>query len=114
MKFRSLSSGITAAVMVVSCMAPMRIVAQSRSTPELVQSAIKAASAKPTPRVDGHPDLNGYWTFPEFDVSAHRDSKGNFYIDVPPAKGGTLPKLDATLSEQLRAPGGSESASVQA
>jgi len=103
MKFRFVSSGITAAVMVVSCMAPLRIVAQSRSTPALVEAAIKAAAAKPTPRAaDGHPDLNGYWNFPEFDVSAHRDSQGNFYIDVPPAKGGTLPKLDASLSEQLR------------
>jgi hypothetical protein len=103
MKFHVLSSGITAAVMVVSCMAPMRVVGQSRSTPALVEAAIKAAVAKPTPRAaDGHPDLNGYWNFPEFDVSAHRDSQGNFYIDVPPAKGGSLPKLDASLSEQLR------------
>ena len=83
MKFRFLSSGLTAAVMVVSSMAPLRVVAQSRSTPAMVEVAIKAAAAKPTPRAaDGHPDLNGYWNFPEFDVSAHRDSQGNFYIDV--------------------------------
>jgi hypothetical protein len=103
MKLRFLSSGIPAAVMVASCIAPLRMVAQSRSTPALVEAALKAASAKPTPHAaDGHPDLNGYWDFPEFDVSAHRDSQGNFYIDVPPAKGGTLPKLDASLSEQLK------------
>src|SRR5712691_10875394 len=103
MKSRFLSYGITAAVMVVWCVAPLRMVAQSRSTPALVDAATKAAAARPTPRTaDGHPDLNGYWNFPEFDVSAHRDSQGTIYIDVPPAKGGTLPKLDATLSEQLR------------
>jgi hypothetical protein len=103
MKLALLSSGITAGVLVASCVAPMRILAQSRSTPALVAAAIKAAEAKPTPRgPDGHPDLNGYWTFPEFDVDAHRDADGTIYIDVPPPKGGTLPKLDATLAEQLR------------
>ena len=101
MKFRLLRSGITAAAMVVSCMAPLR--AQSRANPSVAAAALKAAAAKPTPRApDGHPDLNGYWNFPEFDKSAHLDSKGTIYIDVPPSNGGTLPKLDATLSEQLQ------------
>jgi hypothetical protein len=103
MKFHFPSAGITAAMMIVSCVAPLHIGAQNRSTPALEQAAIKAAKAKPTPRgPDGHPDLNGYWNFPEFDVSAHRDSQGTIYIDVPPDKGGILPKLDASLSEQLR------------
>ena len=35
-------------------------------------AAIKAAAAKPTPRSsDGHPDLTGYWDFPQPSVSAH-------------------------------------------
>ena len=38
---------------------------------------------------------------PDLPTSAHRDSNGNFYIDVPPDKGGVLPKLDASLDEQL-------------
>ena len=104
MRFRFRSFGTIAAVMVVSCMAPMRIVAQTnRLNSTAAAAALKAAAAKPTPRsADGHPDLNGYWNYPEFDKSAHLDSQGNFYIDVPPAKGGTLPKLDASLSEQLQ------------
>jgi hypothetical protein len=102
MKSLFLGYGITAAV-VIWCGAPARMVAQSRSDPAAAAAALKAAAAKPTPRAaDGHPDLNGYWNFPEFDVDAHRDSNGTIYIDVPPAKGGTLPKLDASLNEQLQ------------
>jgi len=63
----------------------------------------KAAAAKPTPRtVDGHPDLNENWDAPDLPASAHQDSNGNLYIDVPPANGGILPKLDASLDEQLQ------------
>jgi len=103
MKFPLHSFGVTAAAMVVYCMAPMRSVAQSRVNPAAAAAALKAAAAKPTPRAsDGHPDLNGYWNFPEFDKSAHLDSNGTIYIDVPPANGGTLPKLDASLGEQLQ------------
>ncbi|PYU19158.1 MAG: hypothetical protein DMG32_25005 [Acidobacteria bacterium] len=103
MKFRFHSYGITAATIAVSCMAPMCLGAQNRANASAAAAAIKAAAAKPTPRAaDGHPDLNGYWIYPEFDKSAHLDSNGNFYIDVPPDKGGTLPKLDASLSEQLQ------------
>ena len=104
MKTRVLNSSITAAAILVSCVAPIRLAAQTnRLNAAGAAAAVKAAEAKPTPRgADGHPDLNGYWNYAEFDVSAHRDSSGNFYIDVPPAKGGTLPKLDASLSEQLR------------
>ena len=39
---------------------------------------------------------------PELPVSAHQDDKGNFYIDAPADKGGTAPKLDATIAEQLQ------------
>src|ERR1700680_1386209 len=103
MKFPFLRNGMAAAALVVSCMGPMRIVAQSRANPSAAAVALKAAAGKTTPRAaDGHPDLNGYWNFPEFDKSAHLDSKGTIYIDVPPANGGTLPKLDASLSEQLQ------------
>jgi len=83
-------------------LASARIGAQTRSDASRAAVAIKAAAAKPTPRsADGHPDLNGYWQFPEFDKGAHLDANGNIYIDVPPDKGGSLPKLDASLSEQL-------------
>jgi hypothetical protein len=68
-----------------------------------VEAVIKAAAARPTPRTaDGHPDLNGSWGPPELPISAHQDSKGNFYIDAPVDKGGTAPELDASLSEQLQ------------
>jgi len=68
-----------------------------------MEAVIKTAAAKPTPRAaDGHPDLNGSWGAPELPISAHQDSAGNFYIDAPPDKGGTAPKLDATLAEQLQ------------
>lgn len=103
MKFRFLHYGITASAMAVSCIAPTGILAQDRLSASAAQAVIKAAAAKPTPRTaDGHPDLNGYWIYPEFGKDAHLDSAGNFYIDVPPDKGGTLPKLDATLTEQLQ------------
>src|SRR5260370_27045563 len=103
MKFRFYSYAITAVACAVSCLAPMRVGAQNRSNASAAAAAIKAAAANPPPRAaDGHPDLNGYWIYPEFDKSAHLDSAGNFYIDVPPDKGGTLPKLDASLSEQLQ------------
>jgi len=111
MNSRLRSFGITAAVIAASSLAPMHIAGQganlagqsnspSRST---VETAIKAAAAKPTPRAaDGHPDLNGSWNAPQLPVSAHQDSNGNFYIDAPADKGGTAPKLDATIAEQLQ------------
>ena len=74
MKFRSFSFGIAAAAVVVSCMVPMRVVAQTAGgspaedgihaplPKSAAEDAIKAAEAKPTPRTaDGHPDLNGFW-----------------------------------------------------
>ena len=61
------------------------------------ESAINTAAAKPTPRtVDGHPDLNGNWDAPDLPASAHLDSNGNFYIDVPPDNGGVLLQADAS------------------
>jgi hypothetical protein len=99
---RSLCHGLTAAAVVLLLMLPMRSVAQGRSA-ALRDAAVKSAAAKPTPRAaDGHPDLNGNWDAPDLPVSAHQDSSGNFYIDVPPANGGILPKLDASLDEQLQ------------
>jgi hypothetical protein len=111
MNFHFRSYGMIAAAIVVSCAVPMRgaaqaanVSGQSNSAPRTAaQAAIKAAAEKPTPRLpDGHPDLNGSWGAPEFDTSAHQDVNGNFYIDVPPANGGTVPKVNATLDEQLQ------------
>jgi hypothetical protein len=103
MNSRFRSYGIAATVIAFSCLAPLRISAQDRASRAAAAAAIKAAEAKPTPHAaDGHPDLNGYWDAPQFDKSAHLDAKGNFYIDVPPDNGGTLPKLDASLDEQLQ------------
>jgi hypothetical protein len=102
MNSRFLGHVIAAAAVVVSFMLPMRIAAQGRSA-ALRDAAIKTAAAKPTPRAtDGHPDLNGNWDAPDLPASAHRDANGNLYIDVPPANGGILPKLDASLDEQLQ------------
>src|SRR4029077_168956 len=42
------------------------------------------------------------WIAPQLPVSAHRDDKGNFYIDAPAEKGGSAPKLDAHIAEQLQ------------
>jgi hypothetical protein len=88
---------------VASCLTPATVVAQNQAPRSAAQAAIKAAEAKTTPRTDdGHPDLNGAWKYPEFDTSAHLDANGNFYIDVPPDKGGSLPRLDASLDDQLK------------
>jgi hypothetical protein len=92
------------------CLSPIRILAQSNFAGQsnslsrvAVDDALKAAAAKPTPRAaNGHPDLNGSWGAPELPISAHQDSQGNFFINAPADKGGTAPKLDASLSEQLR------------
>jgi len=111
MRLRFLGCDVTAAVIAMLYAAPVRIAAQganlagqsnspSRSAIEVI---VKAAAAKPTPRTaDGHPDLNGSWGAPELPISAHQDSAGNFYIDAPAEKGGTAPKLDASLGEQLQ------------
>ena len=99
------------ASVVVACTAPMRLAAQQdldpspgdRLNPTAAAAVVKVAAAKRTPRgVDRHPDLNGYWNFPEHGKAAHVGSNGTIYIDVPPANGGTLVKLDATLEQQLR------------
>jgi len=104
MKFNFGSFGMTAAAVIVGVsISSTPVAGQNRLNRSTADPVIKEAAAKPTPRApDGHPDLNGYWIYPEFDKGAHLDSEGNFYIDVPPAKGGTLPKLDATLREQLQ------------
>jgi hypothetical protein len=112
--------GVTAAAIVVSCMASMPIAAQqtqavrpppgghnfagqSDSPPRAqIEAMMKAAEAKPTPRTaDGHPDLSGAWGAPQLPLSAHQDANGNFYISALADKGGTAPILDATPEEQL-------------
>jgi hypothetical protein len=111
MNSRLRSYGVTAAAIAISSMAPMHLAAQGANfagqsnspSRAAAEAAIKAAAAKPTPRAaDGHPDLNGSWAAPQLPVSAHQDSKGNFYIDAPADKGGTAPQLDATIAEQLQ------------
>jgi len=110
MSSRPASFGIIAAAIAMPCLSPIRILAQSNFVGQsnslsriVVDDALKAAAAKPTPRAaNGHPDLNGSWGAPELPISAHQDSQGNFYISAPADKGGTAPKLDASLSEQLR------------
>ena len=111
MKARAISCGTSAAaVIIILSVIPSRLAAQanfagqSNNPPQsAIEAMIKAAAAKPTPRAaDGHPDLNGSWGAPELPISAHQDSAGNFYIDAPAEKGGTEPKLDATLAEQLQ------------
>jgi len=60
----------------ILCLLAMRANAQvERATVSHGAAAaaeIKAAAAKPTPRAsDGHPDLAGYWDFPQPSVSEH-------------------------------------------
>jgi hypothetical protein len=90
--------------------APMPVAGQgsseiNRQGGAAAEAKIKAAAAKPTPRtVDGHPDLNGYWNYPQFDTSAHVDSSGNLYINALPSAGGGTPRTDVSLGAQLRVP----------
>lgn len=110
MNSRPASFGIIAAAIAMPCLSPIRILAQSNFAGQsnslsrsASDNALKAAAAKPTPRAaNGHPDLNGSWGAPELPISAHQDSQGNLFINAPTDKGGTAPKLDASLSEQLR------------
>ncbi|HEV2198304.1 MAG TPA: hypothetical protein VGR73_00675 [Bryobacteraceae bacterium] len=110
MSSRLRTYGIAAAAIAIWSMAALRIAAQGANfagqsnspSRSAIEAMIKEAAAKPTPRAaDGHPDLNGSWSPPELPISAHRDDRGNFYIDAPAEKGGTAPKLDATIAEQL-------------
>lgn len=102
MKSRFRPYRIAAATFAVACLSPTLLVAQDAAPRAQAEAEIKMAAAKPTPRgADGHPDLNGYWNRPGLSLSAHQGSNGTIYIDVPPEKGGTLPKLDASLNEQL-------------
>src|SRR5690348_15654651 len=51
---------------------------------------IKAAAAKPTPRAsDGHPDLTGYWDFPQPSVTEH--TKDGVVYASPFIPGGNAP-----------------------
>jgi len=108
MRVRFAGYSIAGAAIVASCLVPMRIAAQTNSTQinrtnrSAADVQIKAAEAKPTPRLAGHPDLNGSWTYPQFDKSAHLDADGNFYIDVPPANGGNTPRTDVSPQQQLQ------------
>lgn len=105
MNFRLRTYGIPVATIAFACVSPTQLSAQGPPSRAAAQAAIKAAEAKPTPRAaDGHPDLNGSWDAPGLDKSDHVDANGNFYIDVPPDKGGTVPKTDRSLSDQLQPP----------
>jgi hypothetical protein len=89
MNFRSLGY-VVGAAFVLSGMVPMRARAQGNGRADSAGAEIKAAAAKPTPRThDGHPDLSGYWTYPDLiPKSAHLDANGDFVINVPRASGG--------------------------
>jgi hypothetical protein len=51
---------ISAAVIFVSCIVPVRTFAQDYAPDAVATAKIKSAAAKPTPRMaNGHPDLNG-------------------------------------------------------
>lgn len=101
-----ISYGITAAAIAIACLAPLRLAAQNaainRAPRSEAEAQIKAAQEKPTPRLAGHPDLNGAWDYPEWDQSAHQDANGNFYIDVPAANGGAKPRTDAAPAAQFQ------------
>jgi hypothetical protein len=106
LKFPSLHYGVAAAAFVFSCAIPIRVLAQGngRGTDSAQEAAIKAAQAKPTPRLaSGHPDLNGYWNYPALTPkSAHVDADGNFFINVPNPNSGQR----AETSEKPAAPRG--------
>src|ERR1700722_5686245 len=97
MKFRFVGYGITV-VAIALCVVPLRVLAQGGGD-SAREAAIKAAEARPTPRSpDGHPDLNGYWNFPELaPKSAHVDANGNLFIDVPHSNGGKGGVISETL-----------------
>ena len=112
MHSRLLRCGIAAlALATAGMLLPVRLAAQGGNfagqsnapARAVIEKMIKDAASKPTPRLDGHPDLNGSWSPPELPVTAHQDEKGNFYISAPAEKGGSAPKLDATIEEQLAA-----------
>ena len=86
MKVRAVGGFITAAVIAVWFMVPVRTAAQASSQIGRTRGAqadamIKEAEAKPTPRgPDGHPDLNGFWNYTQLPKSTHVDAEGNVHI----------------------------------
>jgi hypothetical protein len=103
MKVQTVGGFITAAVIAVWFMVPIRAVAQAssqigRTTGAQADAMIKEAEARPTPRgPDGHPDLNGFWNYTQLPKTAHVDAKGNLHIDVPPSNGGSGGVIPETL-----------------
>ena len=99
MNVRFLSYGVMAGALIFSCAVPISIAAQTNSTQinrtnrTAADVQIKAAEAKPTPRLRRSPG-------PSMDLgrtlnlirAPHQDANGNFYIAVPPANGGATPQ----------------------
>jgi hypothetical protein len=76
-----------APVAALSLLAPLSAGAQSAAAPPRVSNA--ALAQRPTPRVNGHPSLEGYWfsgtgSIPPMQYDTTRDAKGN--IEVKPVR----------------------------
>jgi hypothetical protein len=79
-----------AAVAALSLLAPLGAGAQSTPASPRVSNAELAK--RPTPRVGGHPSLEGYWfsgtgSIPPFQYDTTRDPKGNIDVKIVPGDG---------------------------
>lgn len=96
MKPISLCAASAAALCVLT---PLAARAQSTVAGPRVSNAVLAQ--RPTPRVDGHPSLEGYWfsgtgSIPPTQYDTSRDVKGN--IEVKTVKGGSEPANPTSAS----------------
>jgi hypothetical protein len=84
----ALGFGVWAALVLAAFPAP---VAAQATTPEQI-AMVKQLADKPTPRTpDGHPDLGGYWRWPEPSVADHQAQGVTYVLALPKKPGDTTP-----------------------
>jgi len=99
-----------ASVAALTLLAPLAAGAQSTAASPRVSNA--ALAQRPTPRVGGHPSLEGYWfsgtgSIPPFQYDTARDAKGNIEVKTvrDPASGasaGSQPDYKDELKQKTK------------
>ena len=87
----------------LSLLAPLSAGAQSPAASPRVSDA--ALAQRPTPRLGGHPSLEGYWfsgtgSIPPFQYDTARDANGNIEVKTVRDPGGSPPTTSATPGAQ--------------